>query len=46
MENNQKKNNQAPEQDFNEIVRQNIYKFLDLIIEKDAQKEELKKGLK
>lgn len=33
-------------EDFNEIVKQNIYKFLDLIIEKDTQKEELRKGMK
>ena len=32
--------------EFNELLIQNINKFLDLIIEKDNQKEELKKGNK
>lgn len=32
--------------EFNEVVKQNIYKFLDLIIERDKEKEELKKGNK
>ena len=33
-------------EEFNDLVKQNIYKFLDLIIERDAEKEELKKGTK
>ena len=33
-------------ENFNDLVKENIYKFLDLIIEKDNQKEELKKGMK
>lgn len=32
--------------EFNDLLINNINKFLDLIIEKDAQKEELKKGNK
>lgn len=32
--------------EFNELLIQNINKFIDLIIEKDTQKEELKKGNK
>ncbi len=31
---------------FNELLKGNIYKFLDLIIERDNEKEELKKGNK
>lgn len=31
-------------ENFNEIVKQNIYKFLDLVIERDNKKQELKKG--
>lgn len=30
-------------EEFNQLVKENIYKFLDLIIKKDAEKEELKK---
>lgn len=33
-------------EDFNEIVKKNIYKFLDLIIERNNEKIELKKGMK
>lgn len=33
-------------QEFNDLVKQNIYKFLDLIIERDEEKEQLKKGNK
>ena len=33
-------------ENFNEIVKQNICKFLDLIIERDVEKQELKKGAK
>ena len=36
----------SSQNEFNELVKQNIYKFLDLIIERDIQKEELKKGNK
>ena len=32
--------------EFNDLLMNNINKFLDLIIEKDAQKEEQKKGNK
>lgn len=31
-------------ENFNELLKENIYKFLDLILERDAEKEELKKG--
>ena len=31
---------------FNDLLKENIYKFLDLIIERDNEKEEVKKGMK
>lgn len=31
---------------FNDLLKQNIYKFMDLIIERDNEKHELKKGAK
>ena len=33
-------------ENFNELLKENIYKFLDLIVEREAEKEELKKGNK
>lgn len=33
-------------ENFNDLLKENIYKFLDLIVERDAAKEELKKGMK